>query len=368
MGHVHWLIQWLIISVGFPAVFLYHAFVWNVFFNVAAEDAVALEKIGNYLLAPVNYICVGKKAIPTGDERLPYRIVQRFDYNEYFVVKTAAAALAAPLAAPLGVFCKAFAYLYPETIDRHEKIDRSIHAPVVISNLPYYEKIGLTINNLAHAVKIDPPLHKRRAGEENHLSEEKKALSLIMELLEKHQIPYWMDCGTCLGAYRYGGIIPWDFDIDISIFSKDHVNVWHALQELDQKLYQVQDWSSRYSGEGYLKVYVRSTGCLIDIFHYDIDESAKKVYQVVANKDSRFLSKEWKEHESTYAKPIDFDLLVPFKIADFDGLKVPVPGKIKEFLQSKYGENIDPVRIFDEKSNQYVKDLTHPYWQNVNVY
>jgi hypothetical protein len=33
------------------------------------------------------------------------------------------------------------------------------------------------------------------------------------------------------------------------------------------------------------------------------------------------------------------------------------------FLQSKYGENLDPSMIWDETSHTYIKSPGHPYWE-----
>lgn len=68
--------------------------------------------------------------------------------------------------------------------------------------------------------------------EENSNSKKSTTLNLyqlmkdIHELFENFNITYWIDGGTMLGAYRHKGIIPWDDDLDISIFdSKENINI-----------------------------------------------------------------------------------------------------------------------------------------------
>ena len=53
----------------------------------------------------------------------------------------------------------------------------------------------------------------------------------IDKICRKHNIKYWLDFGTLLGAVRHGGFIPWDDDLDIAMPSKD----FHKFQEIAPK-------------------------------------------------------------------------------------------------------------------------------------
>lgn len=46
-------------------------------------------------------------------------------------------------------------------------------------------------------------------------------LKYIDKICTENNLKYWLSSGTCLGAVRHGGFIPWDDDVDIEMFPKD---------------------------------------------------------------------------------------------------------------------------------------------------
>lgn len=45
----------------------------------------------------------------------------------------------------------------------------------------------------------------------------------------RHQIPYWIDSGTLIGAVRHGGFIPWDDDIDVCVLKRDQARLREVM-------------------------------------------------------------------------------------------------------------------------------------------
>jgi LicD family len=350
-----------LIYLGMPAVTCYHLLCSNVFLNTAAEDAQGLEKIGNIALSSYRYLFAGNSAHVNEDGT--YDIRQHFDYHELLFAKTTGALITLPFSLSLGSALKGLAFLSDSVRERHHAIVSALHSPCILSKLDLYRSLLIDIGEKAVDEKLLSLGYERRPGDEYHLSEEKRAFSQIVQLLKDKKILFWADCGTCLGAYRYGGIIPWDNDLDLAILEPDFENMRHALNALDPSLYLVENWSSRMHPKTYVRVYIRSTRQYIDIYTYAIHPDNKSIQYICSNVDNMFMREGWKINERRYMVETSFDVVFPLRLADFDGIEVPVPHQTEKYLQMRYGENLAPVKTYNVESGLYERDLSHPYWQ-----
>lgn len=58
----------------------------------------------------------------------------------------------------------------------------------------------------------------------------------VAQIMERHKIPFYLDAGTLLGAYRHGGWIPWDDDVDLLMFRADYERFRSVRHELPAQL------------------------------------------------------------------------------------------------------------------------------------
>ena len=88
-------------------------------------------------------------------------------------------------------------------------------------------------------------------------------LNIFHEICTRHNIDYWLDWGTLLGARRHAGFIPWDDDLDVKILWKDRKRLISALEK------ELPD---------HLKLQTRKTDKKYYKFHPKIRDTKSRLY------------------------------------------------------------------------------------------
>lgn len=82
----------------------------------------------------------------------------------------------------------------------------------------------------------------------------------IDRICRLHQIRYYLAGGTCLGALRHGGFIPWDDDLDIAMPYADFKKFIQVLSyDLDDRFYLKWITTEKNYPQDFAKVCLRNT-------------------------------------------------------------------------------------------------------------
>ena len=66
-------------------------------------------------------------------------------------------------------------------------------------------------------------------------------LAKFIDVCSRHELSYFVDGGTLLGAVRHKGFIPWDDDVDVIMPRKDYDRLFEIAQEEFQYPYFFQN-------------------------------------------------------------------------------------------------------------------------------
>ena len=165
---------------------------------------------------------------------------------------------------------------------------------------------------------------------------------------KKHDIDYWLDYGTLLGAIRHQGFIPLDTDTDVGMLRSDYaLFLEKGVPELPQDIFfqtpetepamapwswlveaRLRDRHSRYVPDKKTPAEPMQFGGLqLDLFIYDWDG---KYENVLSNSFERNLS-ESRIH-------LRLDEVEYLDTARFEGVEFPVPSGYDAYLTRCYGD------------------------------
>lgn len=121
-----------------------------------------------------------------------------------------------------------------------------------------------------------------------------RILKTIDYICKKHNIQYWLDCGTLLGAVRHKGFIPWDDDVDIAMTRDDYNRFLEIVHKELPDDFFVQNFNTTpYAGNTWTQIKDRKSkiilernaeyheGIYVDIFPFDTysDKLLKRIFR-----------------------------------------------------------------------------------------
>lgn len=59
-------------------------------------------------------------------------------------------------------------------------------------------------------------------------------LRVFIDICDKYNLRWWASGGTCIGALRHNGFVPWDDDLDVAMPRPDYEKLWLLREEINK--------------------------------------------------------------------------------------------------------------------------------------
>ncbi|XP_064117987.1 ribitol 5-phosphate transferase FKRP-like [Macrobrachium nipponense] len=151
----------------------------------------------------------------------------------------------------------------------------------------------------------------------------------VFQTLRTCRARWWLEGGSLLGAVRSGDIIPWDYDVDIGIYSQDvdrcpqlKAARWQTLEDEDGFVWQ------RATEGGFFRVHYSTAN------HLHVD-----VFPFTPKRGVMTRGGAW---TTNHRQDVDFPehFLRPLASVNFAGVLASAPNNVRDFLELKFGSGV----------------------------